>query len=55
MFSEKTTICNVYKVIRDYQIVLFSMFSSIVTFDFDLILEPFFTFWGPNGLTLSSG
>ena len=26
------------------------MFSSILTFDFDLILGQFLTFWGPNGL-----
>ena len=31
------------------------MFSSILTFDFDLILGPFFTFWGPNGLLLGFG
>ena len=30
--------------------ILFSMFSSIMTFDFDLILRSFLTFWGPNGL-----
>ena len=29
---------------------LFSMFSSILTFDFDLILN----FWGPDGLFLGS-
>ena len=28
----------------------FSIFPSILTFDFDLILGSFFTFWGPNGL-----
>ena len=28
----------------------FSMFSSILTFDFDLNLEPLLTFSGPNGL-----
>ena len=33
----------------------FSMFSSILTFDFDLILGSFLTFWGPNGLFLGSG
>jgi len=27
-----------------------SMFPSFLTFDFDLILLSFFTFWGPNGL-----
>ena len=30
--------------------LLFSMFSLILTFDFDLLLGPFLTFWGPNGL-----
>ena len=27
----------------------FSMLPSILTFDFDLILGSFLTFWGPNG------
>ena len=31
------------------------MFSSIITFDFDLILGSLFTFWGPTGLYLGSG
>ena len=30
----------------------FSMLPSVLTFDFDLILGAFFTFGGPNGLTL---
>ena len=30
----------------------FPMFLSILTFDFDLILVSFFTFWGPNWLFL---
>ena len=30
--------------------LLFSLFPSILTFDFDLILGLFFTFSGPNGL-----
>ena len=30
----------------------FSLFLSILTFDFDLIFGSFFTFWGPNGLFL---
>ena len=29
-----------------------SLFLSILTFDFDLILGSFSTFWGPNGLFL---
>ena len=33
----------------------FSMFLSILTFDFDLILGSFFTFCGPNGLFLRLG
>ena len=28
------------------------MFPSILTFDFDLTLGSFLTFWGPNGLFL---
>ena len=32
----------------------FSTFSSILTFDFDLFLWSFWTFWGPNGLFLRS-
>ena len=31
------------------QPLLFSLFPSILMFDFDLILGPFLTFWGPNG------
>ena len=30
----------------------FSMFLSILTFDFDLIFGSFVTFWGPNELFL---
>ena len=33
----------------------FSMFSSILIFDFYLILGSFFTFLGPNGLFLGFG
>ena len=32
-----------------------SLFLSIRTFDFDLILWSFFSFWGPNGLFLGLG
>jgi len=32
--------------------LLFSLFLSILTFDFYLILGSFLTFWGPNGLYL---
>ena len=31
------------------------MFPLILIFDFDLILGPFLTFWGPNGLSLGLG
>ena len=33
----------------------FSLFLSIQTFDFDLILGSFLTFWGPNGLFFGLG
>ena len=33
----------------------FSMFPSILTFDFDLILGSFLTFLGPDGLFLRLG
>ena len=33
----------------------FSMFPSILTFYFDLVLGSFFNFWGPNGLFLRLG
>ena len=33
----------------------FSMIPSILTFEFDLILGSFLTFWGPNGLIFGSG
>ena len=36
------------------QQLLFSLFPSILAFDFDLILVLFFTFWGPNGLFFGS-
>ena len=31
------------------------MFSSILTFDFDLLLGSFLIFWGPNGQFLGLG
>ena len=37
------------------QQLLFSMFSSILAFGFDLSLESLLIFWGPNGLFLGSG
>ena len=36
------------------QQLLFSLFPSILTFDFDLSLGLFLTFWGDNGIFLSS-
>ena len=33
----------------------FSLFLSILIFEFDLILGSFFTFWDPNGLILGLG
>ena len=35
--------------------LLFSMFSFILTFNFDLIFGSFLTFWGPNGQFLGLG
>ena len=35
--------------------LLFSIVPSILTFDFDLILGSFFTFWGHNGLFMVPG
>ena len=34
--------------------LLFTLFLSMLTFDFDLILGLFLTFWGPYGLFLGS-
>ena len=33
----------------------FSLFLSILTFDFDSIFGSFLTFWGPNGLFFGLG
>ena len=35
--------------------LLFSIFRSILTYDFDSILGSFFTFWGHNGLFFGLG
>ena len=37
------------------QQLLFSMFNSILIFEYDLILGSYLMFWGPNGLFLGSG
>ena len=37
------------------QQLIFSLFPSILMFDFDLILGLFLTFLGPNGLFLGFG
>ena len=37
------------------QQLIFSLFLSILTSDFDLIFGSFFTFWDPNGLFLGLG
>ena len=34
--------------------ISFSMFLSILTFEFDLILGSFLNFWGPKGLFLKT-
>ena len=43
---------SVFGSIHVVEQLSFSMFLSILTFDFDLILGSFFTFLGPNGLFL---
>ena len=35
--------------------ILFSLFLSILTFNFDSILGSFMTFWGPNWLFIGLG
>ena len=49
--------CQVQIVFGSTHIVqqlIFSLFPSILMFDFDLILGLFLTFLGPNGLFLGS-
>ena len=46
-----TVLGSTYVVVK----LLFSMFSSILTVYFDLILVFFLTFWGPNEIFLGSG
>ena len=51
--------CPIFVVGVDFEncfgVYSFSLFLAILTFDFDLILESFLTFWGPNGLLLGLG
>ena len=47
-----TTVFGYTQVVEQHS---FSMFLSILTFEFDLILGSFFTFWSPNGLFLGLG
>ena len=49
--NSKTVLRSTHEVEQ----LLFSIFHSILTFDFDLILGSFLTFWGPNGLFLGLG
>ena len=44
-----TTVLGSTHVVEQHS---FSMFLSILTFDFDLIFVSFLTLWGPNGLFL---
>ena len=46
---------TVLRSIREVEQLSFSMFPSILTFDFYLILGSFLTFWGPNGPFLELG
>ena len=41
---------NFWGVTQVVEQLLFSKVSLVLTFDFDLILAAFFTFWGSNGL-----
>ena len=47
-----TTVLGFTHVVEELS---FSMFPSILRFDFDLFLGSFFTFWGPHGLFLGWG
>ena len=49
--GSKTVLRSTHAVER----LLYPMFSSILTFAFDLILGSVCTFWGPNGLFLGLG
>ena len=44
-----TTVLGSNHVVEQFS---FSLFLSIMTFDFDLFLGVFWTFWGPNRLFL---
>ena len=50
-WSSKTVLGSTHVVEQ----LSFSMFPSILTFDFDLILGSFFTFGGPNWLFMGLG
>ena len=50
-WGKKTFLGSTYVVEQ----LSFSMFPSILTFEFDLILGSFLTFLGPNGLFLGLG
>ena len=50
-FGSKTVLGSTHVVEQ----LSFSMFPSILTFVFDLILGSFLSFWGPNGLFLGLG
>ena len=49
-FGSKTVLGSTHVVEQ----LSFSMFPSILTFDFELISGVFFTFWSPSGLFLRS-
>ena len=50
--KSSTTVLGLNHVVEQLS---FSMFLSILTFYFDLILGSLFNFWGPNGLILGLG
>ena len=46
---------NIFRSTHVIEQLLFSIVPSILTFDFDLILGSFLTFWGPNWLIFGVG
>ena len=48
-----TTVLGSTHIVEQFS--FFFMFLSILTFELDLILGSFFTFWGRNGLLLGFG
>ena len=54
-FCDWSRVRQLFGVTHVVEQLSFSVFLSILTFNFDLILGSFLTFWGPNGLFLGLG